>query len=296
MSNFKGSGVALVTPFKSDKSVDFDALRNLVQLQIQGGTNFLVVMGTTAESPTLTKEEKEQILQVVIEENAGKLPIVYGVGGNNTVEVAKAIASVPNGVDGILSVSPYYNKPTQEGIYQHFKVLSEASNLPIILYNVPGRTGSNMLADTTLRLAELPNIVAVKEASGNFEQIMDIINRKPEGFNVLSGDDAITMPLIACGADGVISVVANALPEKFSTMVNASMHGDFDLARPIHNELLNITKMFFEEGNPGGVKVALENRKIMSQNLRLPLVPVSSNLANRINQEMKLILQLTHNS
>jgi 4-hydroxy-tetrahydrodipicolinate synthase len=296
MNNFKGSGVALVTPFKSDKSVDFDALRKLVQLQIQGGTNFLVVMGTTAESPTLTKDEKEQILQVVIDENAGKLPIVYGVGGNNTVEVAKAIANVPTGVDGILSVSPYYNKPTQEGIYQHFKFLSEATKLPIILYNVPGRTGSNMLADTTLRLAELPNIVAVKEASGNFEQIMDIINRKPEGFNVLSGDDAITMPLIACGADGVISVVANALPEKFSTMVNASLHGDFDLARPIHNELLNITKMFFEEGNPGGVKVALENREIMKQNLRLPLVPVSSNLANRINLEMKSILQLTHQS
>ena len=296
MTNFKGSGVALVTPFKSDKSVDFDALRNLVQLQIQGGTNFLVVMGTTAESPTLTKDEKEQILQVVIDENAGRLPVVYGVGGNNTMEVAKAIASVPKGVDGILSVSPYYNKPTQEGIYQHFKFLAEASNLPIILYNVPGRTGSNMLADTTLRLAELPKIVAVKEASGNFEQIMDIINRKPEGFNVLSGDDAITMPLIACGADGVISVVANALPEKFSTMVNASLHGDFDLARPIHNELLNITKMFFEEGNPGGVKVALENREIMKQNLRLPLVPVSSNLANRINQEMKSLLQLTHHS
>jgi len=291
MTNFKGSGVALVTPFKSDKSIDFDALRKLVQLQIQGGTNFLVVMGTTAESPTLSKEEKEQILQVVIDENAGRLPIVYGVGGNNTLEVAKTIAHVPTGVDGILSVSPYYNKPTQEGIYQHFKHLSEVSKLPIILYNVPGRTGSNMLADTTLRLAELPNIVAVKEASGNLEQIMDIIKRKPEGFNVLSGDDAITLPLIACGADGVISVVANALPEKFSTMVNASLRGEFDLARPIHNELLNITKMFFEEGNPGGVKVALENREIMSQNLRLPLVPVSSNLANRINQEMKTLLQ-----
>ena len=290
MTNFKGSGVALVTPFKSDKSVDFEALRKLVQLQIQGGTNFLVVMGTTAESPTLSKEEKEEILNTVISENAGRLPIVYGVGGNNTIEVAKTIANIPAGVDGILSVSPYYNKPTQEGIYQHFKFLAEASELPIILYNVPGRTGSNMLPDTTLRLAELPNIVAVKEASGNFEQIMDIINRKPESFSVLSGDDAITMPLIACGADGVISVVANALPEKFSTMVNTSLRGEFELARPIHNELLNITKMFFEEGNPGGVKVALENREILSQNLRLPLVPVSSNLANRINQEMKLIL------
>jgi 4-hydroxy-tetrahydrodipicolinate synthase len=296
MNNFKGSGVALVTPFKSDKSVDFDALRKLVQLQIQGGTNFLVVMGTTAESPTLSKEEKEEILQTVISENAGRLPIVYGIGGNNTLEVAKAIANVPAGVDGILSVSPYYNKPTQEGIYQHFKAIAEASKLPIILYNVPGRTGSNMLADTTLRLAELPNIVAVKEASGNFEQIMDIVNRKPTGFLVLSGDDAITMPLIACGADGVISVVANALPEKFSTMVNASLRGEFELARPIHNEILNITKMFFEEGNPGGVKVALENREIMKQNLRLPLVPVSSNLANRINQEMKSILQLIHHS
>ncbi len=296
MNNFKGSGVALVTPFKSDKSVDFDALRKLVQLQIQGGTNFLVVMGTTAESPTLSKDEKEEILQTVISENAGRLPIVYGIGGNNTLEVAKAIANVPAGVDGILSVSPYYNKPTQEGIYQHFKAIAEASKLPIILYNVPGRTGSNMLADTTLRLAELPNIVAVKEASGNFEQIMDIVNRKPTGFLVLSGDDAITMPLIACGADGVISVVANALPEKFSTMVNASLRGEFELARPIHNEILNITKMFFEEGNPSGVKVALENREIMKQNLRLPLVPVSSNLANRINQEMKSILQLIHHS
>jgi 4-hydroxy-tetrahydrodipicolinate synthase len=292
MNNFKGSGVALVTPFKSDKTVDFDALRKLVQLQIQGGTNFLVVMGTTAESPTLSKEEKEEILQTVISENDGRLPIVYGVGGNNTLEVAKAIANVPTGVDGILSVSPYYNKPTQEGIYQHFKCLAEASKLPIILYNVPGRTGSNMLPDTTIRLAELTNIVAVKEASGNFEQIMEVIYRKPEGFLVLSGDDAITMPLIACGADGVISVVANALPEKFSTMVNASLHGDFQLARPIHNELLNITKMFFEEGNPGGVKVALENRGIMTQNLRLPLVPVSTNLGNRINQEMKSLLQL----
>jgi 4-hydroxy-tetrahydrodipicolinate synthase len=291
MNKFKGSGVALVTPFKSDKSIDFEALRKLVQLQIQGGTNFLVVMGTTAESPTLSKEEKEEILQLVIAENAGRIPIVYGLGGNDTKAVAKVIANVPAGVDGILSVSPYYNKPTQEGIYQHFKFLSEASKLPIILYNVPGRTGSNMLPDTTLRLAELPNIVAVKEASGSMEQIMEIISRKPDGFSVLSGDDAITMPLIACGADGVISVVANALPEKFSIMVNASLKGDFEVARPIHNELLAITKMFFEEGNPGGVKVALENRAIMSQNLRLPLVPVSLSLAERISLEMKRVLK-----
>ncbi len=291
MNKFKGSGVALVTPFKSDKSIDFEALRKLVQLQIQGGTNFLVVMGTTAESPTLSNEEKEEILQLVIAENAGRIPIVYGIGGNDTKAVAKVIANVPAGVDGILSVSPYYNKPTQEGIYQHFKFLSEASKLPIILYNVPGRTGSNMLPDTTLRLAELPNIVAVKEASGSMEQIMEIISRKPDGFSVLSGDDAITMPLIASGADGVISVVANALPEKFSIMVNASLKGDFEVARPIHNELLAITKMFFEEGNPGGVKVALENREIMSQNLRLPLVPVSLSLAERISLEMKRVLK-----
>jgi 4-hydroxy-tetrahydrodipicolinate synthase len=247
-------------------------------------------MGTTAESPTLSNEEKQAILEFVIQENAGKLPIVYGVGGNNTIEVEKAIANVPAGVDGILSVSPYYNKPTQEGIYQHFKAIAEASKLPIILYNVPGRTGSNMLAQTTLRLAELPNIVAVKEASGNMDQIMDIIRLAPEGFSVLSGDDAITMPLIACGAVGVISVVANALPEVFSSMINASLNGDFSFAKLIHNDLLPITKMFFEEGNPGGVKVALENRGVMSQHLRLPLVPVSADLGARINNEMKSLL------
>lgn len=292
MGLFKGTGVALVTPFKADMSVDFDALRRLVQLQLQGGTDFLVVMGTTAESPTLSNEEKEQILSVVVEENAGKLPVVYGVGGNNTLEIVAKLNKLPKGVDGILSVSPYYNKPTQEGIYQHFKAIAEASPVPVILYNVPGRTGSNMLPQTTLRLAELPNITAVKEASGSMEQIMEIISKAPKGFDVLSGDDAITMPLIACGAVGVISVVANALPEKFSAMVNYSLEGDFDTARSIHNALLAITKMFFEEGNPGGVKVALENRGIMDQNLRLPLVRVSNSLADRINSEMKLLVEL----
>jgi 4-hydroxy-tetrahydrodipicolinate synthase len=290
MNKFKGTGVALVTPFKSDKSVDFDALRKLVRLQLTGGTDFLVVMGTTAESPTLSYEEKAAILETVLDENAGQLPIVFGVGGNNTTELVAKLKNLPKGVDGILSVSPYYNKPTQEGIFQHFKAISEASPVPVILYNVPGRTGSNMLAQTTLNLAQLPNIVAVKEASGNMDQIMEIISQAPKGFSVLSGDDAITMPLIACGAEGVISVVANALPEKFTTMVKDALQGDFSSSKKIHNELLPITKMFFEEGNPGGVKVALENRGIMSQDLRLPLVPVSTNLANRINNEMKSLL------
>ncbi len=290
MNKFKGTGVALVTPFKSDKSVDFDALRKLVRLQLTGGTDFLVVMGTTAESPTLSYEEKAAILETVLDENAGQLPIVFGVGGNNTTELVAKLKNLPKGVDGILSVSPYYNKPTQEGIFQHFKAISEASPVPVILYNVPGRTGSNMLAQTTLNLAQLTNIVAVKEASGNMDQIMEIISQAPEGFSVLSGDDAITMPLIACGAEGVISVVANALPEKLTSMVKVALQGDFSSAKKIHNELLPITKMFFEEGNPGGVKVALENRGIMSQDLRLPLVPVSTNLANRINNEMKSLL------
>lgn len=290
MNKFKGTGVALVTPFKSDKSVDFDALRKLVRLQLTGGTDFLVVMGTTAESPTLSYEEKAAILETVLDENAGQLPIVFGVGGNNTTELVAKLKNLPKGVDGILSVSPYYNKPTQEGIFQHFKAISEASPVPVILYNVPGRTGSNMLAQTTLNLAQLPNIVAVKEASGNMDQIMEIISQAPKGFSVLSGDDAITMPLIACGAEGVISVVANALPEKFTSMVKVALQGDFSSAKKIHNELLPITKMFFEEGNPGGVKVALENRGIMSQDLRLPLVPVSTNLANSINNEMKSLL------
>ena len=290
MNKFKGTGVALVTPFKSDKSVDFDALRKLVRLQLTGGTDFLVVMGTTAESPTLSYEEKAAILETVLDENAGQLPIVFGVGGNNTTELVAKLKNLPKGVDGILSVSPYYNKPTQEGIFQHFKAISEASPVPVILYNVPGRTGSNMLAQTTLNLAQLPNIVAVKEASGNMDQIMEIISQAPRDFMVLSGDDNLTLPIIAAGGHGVISVVANALPEKFTSMVKVALQGDFSSAKKIHNELLPITKMFFEEGNPGGVKVALENRGIMSQDLRLPLVPVSTNLANRINNEMKSLL------
>lgn len=291
MNIFKGSGVALVTPFNADFSIDFEGLKKLVRLQIDGGNDFLVVQGTTGESPTLSADEKKQILDTVLEVNNGKLPIVYGAGGNDTVKVADTIRQIPAGVDGILSVSPYYNKPTQEGIYQHYKELAESTDLPIILYNVPGRTGSNMSAETTLRLAEIDNIVAMKEASGNFDQIMEIIRCRPAGFGLLSGDDAITMPLIAAGADGVISVVANAFPEKFSAMVDASLRGDLAYARELHYDLLPITRMLFEEGNPGGVKVALEVRKIMSQAMRKPLFPVSSGLAKRISDETLRLLK-----
>jgi 4-hydroxy-tetrahydrodipicolinate synthase len=287
---FKGSGVALVTPFKSDNSIDFDALKKLVKLQIDGGTDFLVVQGTTGESPTLSQEEKMQVLQTVIDVNQGVLKIVYGVGGNNTIAVGDTLKKVPEGVDGILSVSPYYNKPIQKGIIEHYKYLASSTDLPIILYNVPGRTGSNVLPETTLALAEIPNIVAMKEASGSMEQIMEIIRlRKPE-FGVLSGDDAITMPLISAGADGVISVVANAFPEKFSKMVHASLKGDLETARKEHYDLFPITKMFFEEGNPGGVKVALAVRGIMEEYMRLPLFPVSDGLRTRISNETKKLL------
>jgi 4-hydroxy-tetrahydrodipicolinate synthase len=288
---FTGSGVALVTPFHKDGSIDFDALKKLVQLQIDGGTDFLVVQGTTGESPTLSQEEKMQVLQTVIDVNQGILKIVYGVGGNNTLAVGETLKKVPVGVDGILSVSPYYNKPIQKGIIEHYKYIASCTDLPIILYNVPGRTGSNVLPETTIALAEISNIVAMKEASGSMEQIMEIIRLRKPDFGVLSGDDAITMPLIAAGADGVISVVANAFPEKFSKMVHASIEGDLDTARKEHYDLLPITKMFFEEGNPGGVKVALAVRGIMEENMRLPLYPVSDGLRARITSETKNLLK-----
>ena len=289
-NSFTGSGVALVTPFDNSGKIDVIALRKLVQLQINGGTNFLVVQGTTGESPTLSQSEKQIVLDTVIDENNGRLKIVYGVGGNNTIAVGELLKQVPQGVDGILSVSPYYNKPTQRGIIEHYTYLSKCTDLPIIIYNVPGRTGSNVLPETTLALAQLDNMVAVKEASGNMEQIMDIIRQRKASFGVLSGDDNLTMPLIAAGADGVISVVANAFPELFSTMVNASIKGDLLRARAAHYELFSITKMFFEEGNPGGVKVALAARGIMDEYMRLPLMPVSDNLRNRIISETKRLI------
>lgn len=290
-NNFKGSGVALVTPFKSDFSIDFDALRRLVEFQIENGTDFLVVQGTTGESPVLSWDEKMAILACVQEVNAGKLPIVFGVGGNNTVAIGETLKNLPAGIDGILSVSPYYNKPTQQGIIEHYKYIAACTALPIILYNVPGRTGSNVTAETTLELAKVSNIVAVKEASGNMDQIMDILRLRPEGFGVLSGDDAITMPMIAMGADGVISVVANAFPEKFNAMVHASLAENLAHAREHHFDLIPVTKMLFEQGNPGGVKEALVERSIMKNHMRLPLVPVSADLKNRIVTETNRLIK-----
>ncbi len=290
MKTFKGSGVALVTPFQTDGSIDTQALKQLVQLQITGGTDFLVVQGTTGESPTLSQDEKRLVLDTVLEVNNGQLPVVYGIGGNNTAGLATLFQNLPSGVDGILSVSPYYNKPIQKGIVAHFKQVASFTDLPIILYNVPGRTGSNMSVETTLELAELPNVVAVKEASGNMEQIMDIIRQRKPGFGVLSGDDNLTMPLIAAGADGVISVVANAFPERFSQMVHASMASDLPLAKAAHYDLFNVTKMFFEEGNPGGVKVALAARGLMQETMRMPLYPVSEGLRSRIQAETTRLL------
>lgn len=282
MNQFKGSGVALVTPFLADMSIDYPALRRLVREQIAGGINFLVVQGTTGESPTLTADEKKKVLETVQEENNGTLPIVYGVGGNNTLAVVEAFKNIPSGVDGILSVAPYYNKPIQRGYVAHYKALAEATDLPIIMYNVPGRTGSNMTAETTLELAEVKNLVAMKEASGNMEQIMEIIRCKPADFLLLSGDDAITLPIIAAGGEGVISVVANAFPAHFSQMVAASLKGDLTTARKLHYDLLPITKLFFAEGNPGGVKIALEELGWMAPHMRLPLVQVSEGLKKQI--------------
>lgn len=285
---FSGSGVALVTPFHVDYTIDFDALRQLVRYQIDNGTDFLVVQGTTGESPTLNKDEKREVLRVVQEENNGRLKVVFGIGGNNTLEIGKTLSELDaTGIDGILSVSPYYNKPIQKGIVAHYKHLASCTDLPIILYNVPGRTGSNVQAKTTLELAEIDNIVAMKEASGDFSQIMEIIQYKPEGFGLLSGDDGITLPMISAGADGVISVVANAFPKRFSEMVHAAIDGNLDLAREAHYDLLPVTHMLFEEGNPGGVKVALNEIGIMKPTMRLPLYEVSDGLRSRIQAETK---------
>jgi len=288
----EGTGVALVTPFKSDGSVDYNGLANLVEHCINGGVEYLVVLGTTGESATLNKNEKKEVLNKVVAVNNGRLPIVLGIGGNNTMEVVANIQQADlSKIYAILSVSPFYNKPTQEGIYQHYKVVAEASPLPIILYNVPGRTASNIAASTTLRLAkDFKNIIAIKEASGDMEQIMEIINNKPEGFEVISGDDNLTFPMIALGAKGVISVSGQGIPSVFSQMVRDALANKVEEARMGHYALFTFTKMLFAEGNPGGIKAALKIQGVCEDHLRLPLWKISTDLRMKIEDEIKKIL------
>lgn len=290
MQKFKGTGVAIVTPFKEDKSIDYNALERLVNHLISNGIDYLVVQGTTGESVTLTKDEKCEVLAFVVKVNNGRLPIVLGVGGNSTQAILEELKHREFvGVDAILSVSPYYNKPTQEGIYQHYKAISEASPLPIILYNVPGRTSSNILPSTTLRLAkDFKNIIAIKEASGNLEQCMHIIQNKPKDFLVISGDDALVLPFMACGGDGVISVIANAFPKGFSDMTRAALEGNYSVAKELHYKHFEIIHYLFVDGNPAGVKVVLKLLNITGDDVRLPLVKVSDethrNLEKLTNQ------------
>lgn len=274
-SRLKGMGVALITPFKADETIDFDALSRLVEYQIKNGTDYLVVCGTTAETPTLTEEEKDEVKRFVVEINNGRLPIVLGIGGNNTrALIAKIQQTDLTGIDAILSVTPYYNKPSQEGLYQHYAAIAKISPLPLVLYNVPGRTGVNMTAATTLRLAnEFKNVCAVKEASGNFNQIDDIIKNKPADFMVISGDDGISFPLITLGAVGVISVIGNAFPKEFSRMVRLALQGDYASARVIHHRFTELIELLFVEGNPAGVKSMLAVMGFIENKLRLPLVP-----------------------
>lgn len=272
---FKGLGIALITPFKADHSVDFDALKRLVEYQIQNGADFFCILATTGETPCLTVEEKVQIKNLVVELNQGRLPILMGCGGNNTAAIVEEVKNTDwRGIDGLLSVCPYYNKPSQEGLYQHFKAIAEASPLPVVLYNVPGRTGINLKAETTVRLAnDCPNIVGIKEASGSLEQVDEIIKNKPARFDVISGDDALTFPMIASGAAGVISVIGNALPKEFSRMIRYEFKGEYEPARKIHHRFTELYSLLFVDGNPAGVKALLHEMGFIENELRLPLVP-----------------------
>ncbi len=286
---FRGTGVAIVTPFNGNGQVDYTALERLLNHIIDGGVDFIVSMGTTSEAATLTEKEKQQVLSEVIRVVNNRKPIVLGVGGNNTAKVVEILKTADfDYIDGILSVAPYYNKPNQRGLYEHFSEIAKNSPVPVILYNVPGRTSSNIAAETTLKLAhEFKNITAVKEASGNFGQIMQIVKNKPEHFSVLSGDDALTLPLISIGVEGVISVVANAFPDKFSEMVRLALGGDFVKAGKIHYQLIDIINQLFADGNPAGIKKALSVLNITEEHLRLPLVKVNSTVAEKLTELIK---------
>lgn len=284
--NLRGMGVALITPFRSDKSVDFPALAKLVEYIIQNKADYIVVLGTTAETATLTEEEREQVKSFVVERVNRRVPLVLGVGGNNTMALVNYLKEGNfSDFNAILSVVPYNNKPSQEGIYQHYKAIAEASPLPIILYNVPGRTGVNMTAETTLRLARnFENIIGVKEASGNITQMDDIIKNKPEDFMVISGDDGITFPLITLGAVGVISVIGNAFPREFSKMVRLALEGDFANALLIHHRFTELFSLLFVDGNPAGVKCLLNAKGMIENELRLPLVPTKITTYEKIRE------------
>jgi 4-hydroxy-tetrahydrodipicolinate synthase len=291
MMNLSGTGVAIVTPFDTNGHVDYPALDRLVNHLSEGGVDYLVVLGTTGESATLNKEEKQKVLDFVKQKNNKQLPLVAGIGGNNTLAVIEDLKSYNlDGYSAILSVSPFYNKPTQKGIYAHYKLISENSPLPIILYNVPGRTASNISAETTIRLAnDFANIIALKEASGDMNQIMEILIDKPDEFLLISGDDNLTLPMIACGCDGVISVIANSHPAIYSDMVNLALQGEFEQAKKQHFRLFQLTNLIFEEGNPGGVKYVLNKMKLMEDEVRLPLFPISSELKLKIDTCLKEI-------
>ncbi len=282
-NRLKGTGVALVTPFHKDGSIDFKSFKKLIERCIDGKVDYLVPLGTTGESATLTLNERRAVTDFVTEVVDRKMPVVLGVGGNNTQEVLNFIEENKfEGIDAILSVSPYYNRPSQRGIYQHYKMIANECPVPVILYNVPSRTGSNMDAETTLQLAaEVKNIIGIKEASGNMEKVMKLIENKPKDFLVISGDDILTLPILACGGDGVISVISNAFPKEFSEMTRLAMSGNFEKARKLHYKLLNITHAIFVDGNPPGIKGLLNVLNICSEHVRLPLTPVGKSVLNR---------------
>ena len=286
---FKGLGIALITPFTADGAVDYAALKRLVRFQLDNGADFLCILATTGETPTLTAEEKTNIKNLVIELVNGQVPILMGCGGNNTAAVVEELRTADwHGIDGVLSVCPYYNKPSQEGLYQHFKAIASATSLPVVLYNVPGRTGINMKAETTVRLArDCQNIVAIKEASGSLEQVDEILKNAPKDFAVISGDDALTYPMVACGAVGVISVIGNALPREVSKMLRLEFNNEFAAARKIHHKFTDLFSLLFVDGNPAGVKAMLSEMGFIENVLRLPLVPTRITTKQRISEILK---------
>ena len=289
---FKGLGIALITPFNASGAVDYVVLKQLVEYQLKNGADFFCILATTGETPTLTDDEKLRIKELVVEVVAGRVPILMGCGGNNTAAIVEELHTRDfSGIDGILSVCPYYNKPSQEGLYQHFKTIANATDMKVVLYNVPGRTGVNMKAETTVRLArDCKNIVAVKEASGNLEQVDEIIKNKPDTFDVISGDDALTFPMIACGAVGVISVIGNALPKEFSRMLRLEQNGEFEPARKIHHMFTDLFNLLFVDGNPAGVKAMLHEMGMIENVLRLPLVPTRLTTMQKISECLKFRL------